>query len=164
MNNKNIIISTLLFAVGLVATIITKHTVISLIGIVVAVVGLWMLRKAIVERRKNEASKHYQRLDTDSAEADKTTDTANSDLNNEEIAQKTESAEVADDIPKNEPEDPEKETILKNAMLTLIKYIMEVDSMVRMGMSEDPQKVTLDDQYLISSERRKTAVRWTPSE
>ena len=149
---------------GLVATIITKHTVISLIGIVVAVVGLWMLRKAIVERRKNEASKHYQRLDTDSAEADKTTDTANSDLNNEEIAQKTESAEVADDIPKNEPEDPEKETILKNAMLTLIKYIMEVDSMVRMGMSEDPQKVTLDDQYLISSERRKTAVRWTPSE
>lgn len=154
MNNKKIIISTFLFAVGLIATIATKHTFISIIGIVVAFVGLWMLRKAVVERRKNEASKHYQRLDTDSAETDKTTATVNSDIHNT-TEQKTDSAEASNDIPKNEPKDPEMETVYKNAMLTLIKYVMEVDSMARMGMSEDPQKVSVDDQYLIFYRKAK---------
>ena len=153
MNNKKIITSTFLFALGLIATIATKHTVISIIGIVVAVVGLWMLRKAVVERRKDETSKHYQRIDTDGTEADKAPDTVNSVIDND-TEQKKESVEAAD-IPKNEPKDPEMETVYKNAMLTLIKYVMEVDSMARMGMSDDPQKVSVDDQHLIFYRKAK---------
>lgn len=155
MNNKKIIISTLLFAVGLIATITTKHTVISLIGIAVAVVGLWMLRKAIVERRKAKTSQNYQRLDTENAETDNATANPTNDSTKEKEEKRVNSIEPANEEPKNEPVDPEMETIHKNAMLTLIKYVMEVDSMVRMGISQEPQKVTVDQEYLIFVRKAK---------
>ena len=57
MKNKKMIVSTLLFALGIIATVITNQTVVSVLGIMVAVVGLWMLRKSIVERRSDKRTR-----------------------------------------------------------------------------------------------------------
>lgn len=155
MKNKKMIISTLLFALGIIATVITNQTVVSVLGIMVAVVGLWMLRKSIVERRQSKDSAHYQRLNTEETETGHSTDTVPDDTPDQREEKKEESPEPTNERQKNEAVDPEMETVYKNAMLTLIKYVMEVDTMVRMGTIQDPQKVTVDQENLIFVRKAK---------
>lgn len=145
----------------MIAAVTARQSVLSVIGIALAVIGLWMLRKAIVEQRKAKEGTNYQRLDPDSDTVQKAAEAqADGPQPNETEgpAPSTETQtsgtdDTTADGPKEEPS--EMETIRNNATLTLIKYALEVDTMVRMGTSDDPRKVTVSNDYLIFERKAK---------
>lgn len=161
MNNKKLTFSVVLLAVGLYSVIATHHTWVSLLGLAATIAGFWLLRQSILERRKAKEANQYQRLEPQQADQDKPTDDHKTAADPTETAsqvqkQDTEPAQHTETVPEAKAvDDPEMETIRSNAMLTLIKYVMEVDTMVRMGTTQDPQKVSVDNEHLIFYRKAK---------